>query len=898
MNDVDPTTRTRGRRLVPLLAGALAATGLGTVAASTAPALAADPTAPRTGLVAEYLFDETAGTVVHNSADGSSADGDPLDAALRGSGATWGSGALHLSGGAKGTGPWVELPDDLLKGDQQATITTEVRADASMLNTFHFLWNIGNDATSEYLFASLNCAYGRSTLVGIKKGGEQLVPAGRCAVPADRWVSLTAVVDGTTDTATLYADGVQIARATTALSPADITDQSLSTIGRAPYPDALFRGSLRSFRVYDRALSAGEVADVSAADAVASEASAAASALLDGFADRTVDGDVTLPTRGGAVAWASADPTLVSATGEVTQPPVGASSRTVALTATATVRGRSASRTYTYTVEPTAAPDADYGYAMVHFIEDSAGYAEKIYLDVSRGDDPTHWLPLNDGKPILASNLGTTGVRDPYLTYNPQSQTWYIIATDLRVFGGDNAGWGAWSSRGSRMLNVWESKDLVEWGPLRQLRVSPPEAGMSWAPEATWDPALGKFVVYWASTLWPSSDPNRTGGSYSRIVYGTTTDFTQDTFTYEGVMIDNPAGDTIDTTVLQDDGTTYRLSKDNGRTAQGIYMEKTTSPTWYLPGTSWTTVQSRIGAADHGAVEGPALFKDHDRDHWYLYVDVIPSTGYRPYETSDLSRGWTKVDTEATGFTMTPSTKHGGIVSLTKAQHDALLLGDVDALLTQEASTSTVAGTAPQLPATASVRLNDGTVTSAPVRWSSVPASAYAAPGSFTVTGTVAAIGDNLGTATGAGVPLTSSTDIDNELVARVTVTAAPTQPEPTTQPTTAPATTQPTTTPTTTPAAPAPVLAPAQLRAKVEGRVEAGDRPQLRLRFAGASTGSLVVTVRRGSSVRLTRTVAVGTRKLRLPRATKGRWTVQVTWAGDATSAPTSTQVRYRVRR
>ncbi len=45
---------------------------------------------------------------------------------------------------------------------------------------------------------------------------------------------------------------------------------------------------------------------------------------------------------------------------------------------------------------------------MVHFIENSSGYAEKIYLDITRGDNAEQWDPLNGGEPILASNLGTT----------------------------------------------------------------------------------------------------------------------------------------------------------------------------------------------------------------------------------------------------------------------------------------------------------------------------------------------------------------------------------------------------------------------------------------------------------------------------------------------------------
>ena len=61
------------------------------------------------------------------------------------------------------------------------------------------------------------------------------------------------------------------------LTPASIEDQSLNTIGRSPWADPFFKGEVAAFRVYDRALTASEVNDVSHADAVAH---AVAEALL------------------------------------------------------------------------------------------------------------------------------------------------------------------------------------------------------------------------------------------------------------------------------------------------------------------------------------------------------------------------------------------------------------------------------------------------------------------------------------------------------------------------------------------------------------------------------------------------------------------------------------------
>ncbi len=311
---------------------------------------------PDDGLVAEYLFTQASGATVPNSADGSALGA----ATVRNvQAADWTGSSLTLRGGAKtSTGNWVELPDDILTGKQSATVTAEVKASAAMLTGFHFLWNVGNESSAtEYFFASLNCGSSRAPLVGIKAGGvEQLVQAGSCGVTANRWVNVTSVVDGAAGTASLYIDGVRVAHGSVAATPADIVDQSLNTIGRAPWPDPLFQGAISSFRVYDRALSAAEVADVSAADAQlnAAELQAQAQAIIDGLgvADLETSTDIDLPTASGRVTWTSSNPAVVAPTGLVTAPLSGQPAVAVELTATASVRGLSASKTITVTVLP------------------------------------------------------------------------------------------------------------------------------------------------------------------------------------------------------------------------------------------------------------------------------------------------------------------------------------------------------------------------------------------------------------------------------------------------------------------------------------------------------------------------------------------------------------------
>jgi len=757
--------------------GAAAAVSLAVIGAGLSAGGAANAAAPGDGLIGEYLFTQTAGNAVANIATGAGAVAGAT--VVNGTDAQWTGDSLVFSGGAKNSqANWVELPDGILAGKTSATITTEAKIDPSMKTANHFLWNIGNDTNAAYWFATARDT--TRTAITTTSGGGEVNARSTSALDANRWYSLTSVIDGAAGTITYYVDGTRVGQADTSLTPASITDQSLNTIGRSPWPDPFYKGEVAAFRVYDRALTAEEVDDVSDEDALAHADSigAAAQSLVDSIEPVTIDdSSLVLPASGGAVSWASNTPGIAIAADGVTatavQPAAGEPALSGTLTATATVRGITASKEVAVTVTPLAAQADDYGYLMVHFIEDSEGYAEKIYLDVSRGDNPEQWDPLNGGVPILASDLGTTGVRDPYLTYNPETQTYYIIATDLRVFGGDNGSgncttWCHWTKNASTKLNIWESKDLVTWGDLRQIDMAADAAGntaaqlgMAWAPEATWvddyyPDGRGAFVVYWASNVFPNDDPAHDTASYNRVLWGATTDFTQGSYSFGGDFV-NTGGNAIDTTMIQNDGTTYRITKDNSF-GNGIYMESTEAPRWWEAGTTWTTLQTKIGAVwaggNEGGVEGPAVFKSHSDDTWYLYVDVIPTTGYRPMVTNDLDAGWSQLT--AAGFEMAPSTKHGGIISLTKAQYDTVRAADATSAVSTELGVASVSqgatadAVAAALPATAAVNLAyaRGTAELA-VDWDLSGVDTSTA-GDYTVTGVVRSLGSNLNDWAGA----------------------------------------------------------------------------------------------------------------------------------------------------
>ena len=312
--------------------------------------------------------------------------------------------------------------------------------------------------------------------------------------------------------------------------------------------------------------------------------------------------------------------------------------------------------------------DEPYGYLLVHHVEDPDGYGERIHFSLSVGDDPLRWYRANGGRPVLTSTLGTTGVRDPHLVAGDGE--WFLLATDLRIYGGDDAGWDAWTRHGSRSLVVWRSTDLVRWSEPWLLEVAPPEAGMAWAPEATYDPTTREFAVTFSSSLYAPDDVHHAAPSYPRVLVARTRDFR--TVSPARVLIDRGTG-VIDTTVvpatLAPDGRVHRFSKQDSDVPGSLRLFHEAGSA--LEADDFEVVASRLADDRYAHVEAPLVFRDHRDGTWYLWVDQysVRPQGYLALRTDDLASGdWH----EAPGFSLPPDTKHGVVVPLTRARHAAL----------------------------------------------------------------------------------------------------------------------------------------------------------------------------------------------------------------------------------
>lgn len=260
------------------------------------------------------------------------------------------------------------------------------------------------------------------------------------------------------------------------------------------------------------------------------------------------------------------------------------------------------------------------GYLFVYFAGNTIE-GEKIYIAASQGNDALNWIELNEGKPILASSHGTRGLRDPFIIRSQTGDKFYLIATDLSI--GSGTSWGDAVRHGSRYIEIWESNDLKNWSEQRHVLVSPPTAGNTWAPKAFYDDSLGKYIVFWASSLYSKDDVNHIGPSYHRMLYATTMDFV----TFDEPQIWQDSGvSRIDSSVLKNEDVYYRFTKDEGSTTgcTDIIQESSTNLT--APVEAWKQIEICIGKkAGTRAIEGPISFKSNPEDahgeRFYLFVD-------------------------------------------------------------------------------------------------------------------------------------------------------------------------------------------------------------------------------------------------------------------------------------
>ena len=415
-------------------------------------------------------------------------------------------------------------------------------------------------------------------------------------------------------------------------------------------------------------------------------------------------GNVTLPETAAAlpalagrldltsarITWRSSDPKTITDTDRGRGADVirkgavirGKADRPVRLTATISLAGhapRAVPIDVTVRAAPAIAPPPS-AYLFVYFTENTIN-GEKLRFAVSDGNNALQWKTLNDAQPILESTQGTRGLRDPFIMRSAEGDRFFLLATDLST---GRTGWGGSTDQGSLYLEIWESTDLIHWGQQRHVRVNGPMAGMTWAPEATYDPTVGAYVVYWTSTLYKDAAHKIEDGNGPQILRAITRDFRTFTtpepwFKAADVPGAVKAKGMIDATVMKDGDRYYRFTKvSDGSGCPSSDILAQVSHSLRADGASghWKIIDRCIGRrSGTPEVEGPTAFLANPGDtsgfKYFLWVDNYGGVGYIPLATNSLDGkiAWTY----PRDFHLPKSPRHGTVMSITAAERDALV---------------------------------------------------------------------------------------------------------------------------------------------------------------------------------------------------------------------------------
>lgn len=305
--------------------------------ASCMPAFAADND---DGLVLWYGFDE-----VNNAQTVKDISGNGNDGIVYGE-PELEYGRIHFDG----EDDYIKMPDGLLENTESVTVAINTCPEQDTIH--QFTWNFGNSSSTGYMFLNTSRPDSklRFAITPTDFGGEQALESDQHMVSGE-WGNVIVTIDGAEGK--MYRDGMLVAESELEMDPSDLGKTVQNWIGRSPYGDAMYKGYIEDFRVYDKALSASEVKELS--DEYKAELdNELTKALVESGIKNVVKEDLVLPAEAGGaqITWSTSDSGHISETGKVTRPPLGADSVKVTLTASIAKDGETSEESFEITVPP------------------------------------------------------------------------------------------------------------------------------------------------------------------------------------------------------------------------------------------------------------------------------------------------------------------------------------------------------------------------------------------------------------------------------------------------------------------------------------------------------------------------------------------------------------------
>lgn len=262
-------------------------------------------------------------------------------------------------------------------------------------------------------------------------------------------------------------------------------------------------------------------------------------------------------------------------------------------------------------------------------------------LHLAYSFDGLHFNALNNNKSFLTPKVGGKLMRDPCIIQGPDGIFHMVWTT-------------SWNQKA---IGYAHSRDLVHWSEQKYIPVMEHEAKArnSWAPEVFYDDTGKQFLIFWSTTIpgrFAETEKSGDNGLNHRIYYTKTRDF--ETFAPTKLFCD-PGFNTIDATIVKDDGRYIMFIKDETRhppkkNIRVTFSTKAEGP--YGPASEPIT-------GDYWA-EGPSAIKIRDR--WIVYFDKYRKGRYGAVMSGDLEN-WEDISEK---IHFPKGTRHGTIFRASK----------------------------------------------------------------------------------------------------------------------------------------------------------------------------------------------------------------------------------------
>lgn len=264
-------------------------------------------------------------------------------------------------------------------------------------------------------------------------------------------------------------------------------------------------------------------------------------------------------------------------------------------------------------------------------------------LHLAYSEDGYSWIPLKNDTSFLIPQVGKDKLmRDPCI-----------------IKGGDGLFHMVWTvSWTDKGIGYTSSKDLINWSEQQFIAVMVHEKKTrnTWAPELTYDPDSGEYMMYWASTIdgkFKETKSDTENGYNHRMYYTTTKDFK--TFSDTKLLYD-PGFNVIDATIQKLENQYLMFLKDETRepaekNIKIAYSNNLTGP--------YTKASAPI-TGDYWA-EGPTALKINGK--WIVYFDKYKDHKYGAVTSTNL-KDWEDIS-DAIQFP--DGARHGTVITVSKA---------------------------------------------------------------------------------------------------------------------------------------------------------------------------------------------------------------------------------------